>query len=219
MYVRTDYFHWNERLFGADFVNEDGELTTLGYVHRYGVQRVRGEVFGGEVNYGAPLPGDFLSSHTDYLGLRGEYELIYDPDVFPSLSLFAGLGTRFWLRNLPDAVTNNGVPIFGYQENWWTIYPYLGAETRRTVQKDTELYGMGRIGVTAITWERATINDVALYPRPGVTGQLEGGLRGQHLFLAAFFEGMNWTQSHPAQGWLQPASTMVTVGLKTGCSF
>lgn len=224
LYTRVDYFHWNERIDGADFVNENGVLVTLGYLHRSGPERFRAEIFGDQVNYGAPFEDnngdpDFIPSHTDYLGLRAEYELIYDPEVFPSLSLFGGLGTRFWLRNLPDAVSNNGVLIGGYEETWWTIYPYIGAETRRTMQKDSELYGMGRIGVTAVTWERATINDVAIYPRPGVTGQLEGGLRGPHLFLAAFFEGMSWNQSRPAGGWLQPTSTMYTVGLKTGYTF
>ena len=33
-YTRIDYFHWNERFAGADFVNEDGPFWTLGYLFR-----------------------------------------------------------------------------------------------------------------------------------------------------------------------------------------
>jgi hypothetical protein len=78
---------------------------------------------------------------------------------------------------------------------------------------------MARIGCTAVTLEHSTDNTAALYPKPGVTAQLEGGVRGEHLFASAFSEVMYWNQSAVSDGWLQPASTMVTVGLRTGTNF
>ncbi len=231
LYSRVDYFHWHESRLGANFVTEDGELTTIGYQFRYDQHRLRSEIFGSQVHYGAPIddipsdPNDFLSSRTGYIGGRFEYECVHNPAVFPELSYFFGIGTRFWLRNLPDAVTDNGYLIGGYEEKWWTVYPYLGIETRRTVEKDTELYGMARVGITAVTWQWATFNNAVLYPRPGVTEQLEAGIRGPHLFLAAFFEGMAWNASEivydPGSGYIvsQPTSTMYTIGLKTGYNF
>lgn len=220
LYTRVDYFEWNETIAGRDFVNESGEITTLGWQYRTGPQRFRAELFGGQVNYGAPMPfNDFLSSNTDYLGVRGEYELIYDPNVFPHLSLFAGLGTRYWLRNLPGGLTKQNVIVDGYQENWWSIYPYIGLETRRILTNDWEWYGMARIGVDALTWERASINFTALYPDAGFNYQTETGVRGKHLFLALVVEGFNFGESGVSNGWLQPQSFWSTIGLKTGYSF
>jgi hypothetical protein len=92
-------------------------------------------------------------------------------------------------------------------------------ETRENPRHDIEFYGSSRLGFTAVTLERATLNDVALYPKPGVIGQLEGGIRGSHLFVGAFFEGFTWQHSDVVRGWLQPNSRMYTVGLKTGFFF
>ncbi len=223
-YTRIDYFHWNERFEGADFVNEDGPLFTLGYQRRNGRERFRGELFGSSVHYSADVLNSSnmlepLSSHTNYLGVRGEYDLLFEPEAIPSLSFFTGIGTRVWNRDLPDDFTSSGTFVAGYQEFWWTVYPYLGMETRRDLHSGIELFGMGRIGLTAITLERASINDAALYPKPGVTGQLEGGLRGKHVFVSAFSEMFSWQQSAESGGWLQPRSTLFTVGLRTGYSF
>jgi hypothetical protein len=151
--------------------------------------------------------------------VRGEYDLLIEPDAWPLLTFSTGIGTRYWIRDLPDDFTASGNFVEGYQETWWTIYPYLGVETREVPGHDFQFYGSGRIGVTAITLERATLNDVALYPKPGVIGQLEAGIRGEHLFVGAFFEGFSWQQSAVVRGWLQPNSKMYTVGLKTGFYF
>ena len=50
-YFRQESFHWNERSGGADFVNEYGPISTLGYQHRNGIERYRIELFGGTVAY------------------------------------------------------------------------------------------------------------------------------------------------------------------------
>jgi hypothetical protein len=223
-YTRIDYFHWNERFAGADFVNEDGPFFTLGYQRRVGRERFRGELFGSSVHYLADVLNSSnvlepLSSHTNYLGVRGEYDLLFEPETFPHLSFFTGIGTRAWNRDLPDDSTASGTFVAGYQEFWWTVYPYLGMETRRDLHDGIELYSMERIGLTAITLERASMNDAALYPRPGITAQLEAGVRGKHVFVSAFSEVFSWQQSAASGGWLQPRSTLFTAGLRTGYSF
>jgi hypothetical protein len=223
-YTRIDYFHWNERFAGADFVNEGGPFFTLGYQRRSGRERFRGELFGSSVHYLADVLNSSnvlepLSSHTNYLGVRGEYDLLFEPETFPHLSFFTGIGTRVWNRDLPDDSTASGTFVAGYQEFWWTVYPYLGMETRRDLHNGIELYSMERIGLTAITLERASMNDAALYPRPGITAQLEAGVRGKHVFVSAFTEVFRWQQSAESGGWLQPRSTLFTAGLRTGYSF
>lgn len=223
-YTRVDYFHWNERLDGADFVNEHGALVTLGYVRRVGRERFRFELFGGDVHYdgGAMFEdgtSEPLTATTGYLGVRGEYDLLFEPDCLPAVSLLAGIGTRLWVRDLRGGTTSSGIPVFGYQETWWSVYPYIGVEKRRAPGGLFEFYWGGRIGCTPINYQYATWFDVPVYPRIGITGQAEAGVRGDWLFLAAFFEAMTWSQSNVAQDSFQPDSRMLTVGVKAGVSF
>ncbi|MGQ9574143.1 MAG: hypothetical protein ACUVUC_02400 [Thermoguttaceae bacterium] len=223
-YARVDYFHWNERIEGADFVNEYGAVPTLGYMRRVGPERFRLELAGATVHYhggGVFDDGTFepMRSTTNYLGLRGEYDLLIEPPRWNHLSLLVGIGTRFWIRDLKDAYTIFGNPVIGYQETWWTIYPYLGLETRRHGREGLELYGSGRIGLTPLSYERVTLFDVTLYPKTGITGQAEAGIRGPRFFVAAFFEAMTWGQSALVRDTLQPESRMLTTGLKTGFCF
>jgi len=223
-YTRVDYFHWNERIEGEDFVDEDGTLVTLGYVRRIGPERFRIELFGGDVHYQGFAQYDdgtleTLSSSTGYLGVRGEYDLLFEPEWLPKLTFFIGIGTRFWVRDLRDGITDLGEPVIGYQETWWTIYPYFGLEKRRVLRDGIEFYGSGRIGFTAVTYQHVSLDDTTLYPRPGITGQMEFGLRGRRVFLSAFFEAMAWGESAVVRDALQPDSTMLTIGLRAGFCF
>lgn len=223
-YTRVDWFHWSESFNGANFVTENGPLFTLGYQRRIGSERFRGEFFGSEVHYastvtfndGSTAP---LTSTTDYLGFRAEYDYLFQPDWPLLLDFFGGVGTRFWIRNLPDTQDQFGDFVQGYQETWWTLYPYLGMESRHDPSRDVEFYGRGRVGLVAITYEHLTLHQTTPFPGPGVTSQLELGLRGDYLFLAGYAEIFTWRQSGEARGLVQPNSLLLTVGLKTGIAF
>ena len=108
----------------------------------------------------------------------------------------------------------------GYRESWWTTYPYVGVQTRRELTDgSTEFYTACRAGLTAVTFEHVTWNDAALNPKPGFTGQIEAGIRGSRLSASAFGEVMTWGQSDVQRQLLQPASTLLTVGLRWGVTF
>jgi hypothetical protein len=227
-YTRVDYFHWNERSDGSDFVNEYGTLLTFGYMRRIGMERFHAAVFGATMEYkgyGQYYDDDNnyvlepLSAATGYIGVLGEYDLHFEPDAWPSLSLFVGIGTRFWIRDLKDGITDYGNESWGYQETWWTFYPYIGVEKKRSLDKGVELYGSGRIGCTAFTYQHASLDDSALYPKVGLTAQLESGIRGQILFISVFSEVMCWGQSDPTRDAVQPYSQLFTIGLKSGFCF
>jgi hypothetical protein len=224
-YTRVDYFHWNERVDGMDFVNESGALFTLGYQRRIGVERFRAELFGGEVayeGYGQFSDGSLESmpSNTGYLGLRGEYEFVLAPAAWHDrLAFLAGLGSRFWIRDLHDGTTVAGDPVWGYQETWWTFYPYLGAETHWQLGSELDLYSESRIGATVLTYDFASIGDRPLWPKPGVVANLEVGLRGGRFFIAARGEVMRWEDSSIVQGAYQPRSIMYTLGGRLGFMF
>ena len=70
-----------------------------------------------------------------------------------------------------------------------------------------------------MTYEHETWGDAVLYPRWGLTGQVEAGLRGQHFFCAAVSEFFTWRQSPVSRGALQPDSALFTLGLKAGLNF
>jgi hypothetical protein len=224
-YARVDYFHWNESIRGENFVNEDGTLTSIGHVRRSGPERIRVELFGGTMHYdgcgqytdGSTEP--FSNGSTGYFGARAEGELLLEPEWWPRTTFFLGVGTRFWIRDLKDGYSDYGNPIWGYQETWWTIYPYLGMEKKHNLQNDFEFYAAGRIGFTAATYQHVEVDDLSLYPKAGLISQLEGGVRGRRVFLSLFFETMNWGESDVVRDSVQPASRMLTLGIRTGLTF
>jgi hypothetical protein len=219
-YYRLDTFHWNERSNGADFVNEYGPISTVGYVHRSGVERYRFELFGGTVAYdGALLSWDGQPSEpyhqsfgTNYLGGRTEYDLLVEPTAWSKARLVLGVGTRFWMRDL----------LGSYQEFWWTLYPYVGLETKDSNEPGPQFFGSVRAGITPLTFQfcpdffgEASV----VYPRCGVTGQMELGVRFQKFSASAFLEAFTWGQSADVDGSNQPASRMLTIGGKLGYTF
>jgi hypothetical protein len=223
-YTRVEYFHWNERIGGTDFVNEDGTLFTLGYSRQIGIERFRAELFGGDVHYdGYDQSGtDLISmtSNTGYLGLRGEYEMVLAPAAWQGRwAILAGLGTRFWVRDLHDGSDDQGNPVYGYQETWWTMYPFLGLETHWSLGADWELYSESRVGTTALTYQFVSINERPLWPRPGVFANTEIGLRGPRFFVATRAEAMSWSPSSVVQDSYQPNSVMFTIGGRFGFMF
>lgn len=227
-YTRVDYFHWSEHVQGEKLLDENGVLWTLGYQRRSGNERFRGEFFNGDVGYSSRVDysdgsSEPLESHTNYMGVRGEYDLLLDRPIEAPWSFFGGIGTRLWIRDLPDDVTASGTFVTGYQETWWTVYPYLGIEGSRRLSADraTErsMFWSGRLGYTAITYEHGSLQDLRLYPKPSVLGSLECGYRGSHLFLSGCVDWMNWRQSSEMRGWIQPTSSQLTLGLKLGFQF
>jgi hypothetical protein len=223
-YTRFDYFCWYEREGDVGLLDERSTLYNLGYVRSSGAQRARIELFTGVVHYaGATWAGDPLESSTEYLGFRGEYELHWDASIpeWPSMTCFAGIGTRFWIRDLKDGqLSRTGEFASGYQETWWTLYPYLGLEKRWPRGPDTTIFLSGRLGCTAYTSENVSMEGVpTLHPQPNVIGQVECGLQYLQFYFSAYFDAMSWQKSPVVEGVLQPASQMYTTGLKLGLVF
>ncbi len=227
-YARFDYFFWNERNGGTQIDSEHGTLYTLGCSQCFGADRFRGEIFTGTMNFSGydwfgTWFGSFVESHTNYLGVRGEYEWVWDLNLHgcPPATVFAGIGTRFWIRDIKDDwIPGPDSLSVGYQETWWTLYPYLGLEKRWPCNVGEEIYARGRLGCTVFTYEFfGGHGGVPLYPRPDLTGQVEVGFRHDQLFIAAYFEAMTWNESPTVRNAFQPLSQMFTTGLKLGLSF
>jgi hypothetical protein len=224
-YYRLDSFSWRECIDGEDLVREDGPVSTLGYAHRSGPERFRIEVFGGTVAYDgfAQFVGGTEPYHesngTNYLGCRGEYDLLIEPSSWSFARLILGVGTRFWNRDLHDSVTPSNRPVIGYEERWWTFYPYIGLETKSSDPASFHLFGSARAGFTPWTYESISAFNAVLYPRCGVTSQAELGVACRRFTLSAFTEITTWNESAVARETYQPASRMFTLGGRTSYSF
>jgi hypothetical protein len=225
-YFRQESFRWNERIESMDFVNEYGPLSTLGYTRRRGPERLRIELFGGTVAYDGGAQDEYggyepyhQSFGTNYLGWRGEYDLLIEPASWSRMRLLCGVGTRFWFRDLRGDVTPLGTQVIGYQETWWTFYPYIGLESKDYEGPGLRPFGSIRVGVTPLTYQHATYFDTTVYPRCGLTGQMQLGVRYQKFSLSAFAEVMTWGASAIVDYSYQPESRMLTVGGQLGYTF
>ncbi len=223
-YVRFDYLDWSEYDGSENIVNENGTLYTFGYVRTDRAQRFRAELFDATVHFdGTFLNDSQIISNTKYLGFRTEYELLWDlnPAGWPTFNFFTGIGTRFWIRDILDGyIDTPGNYSIGFQETWWTLYPYVGLEKRWTNSTGCELFLTGRLGCTAFTQKTTTEEGVGTsHPNTDLTGQIEFGLRYDHLLASVYFEGMTWAESSSLDGVFKPCSQMFTTGLKLGLSF
>lgn len=107
----------------------------------------------------------------------------------------------------------------GYQETWWTFYPYVGLETKESSEPGPKFFGSVRVGATPLTYQHATFFDTTVFPRCGITGRMELGVRFQKFAMSAVVEGMSWGQSADVEGSFQPASRMLTVGGQISYAF
>jgi hypothetical protein len=224
-YVGMEYLHWNERVDGQDFVNESGAFYTIGYTHRLGIERYRAELFGGDIHYsgftqGGDTAPDPLSSNTGYLGLSGQYELVLAPPSWGNQgAVLVGLGTRFWIRDLHDGTSFSGYQVYGYDEIWWTMYPFIGLESSRPTGSGWNVFSDVRCGPTCLTYQDVSINTRPLWPKTGVYAQGEAGIKTDHFHIEAYCEFMDWEQSSVVEGSFQPRSTMYGLGARTGVTF
>lgn len=251
-YTRIEYFHWGQaKDASTDYKPnvESGILYTLGYAHRFESQRVRAELFGGMMRhsgyatYLAEVPdpdvidGTTIAEYTSrahgnasYFGGRAEYECLWDVnlDEWLPMTILTGLGTRAWNRSLHDYRTDGGVNLESQSQVWWTLYPYLGLEKRWNLEKGREIFASSRFGCTALTYTHYSMDYApAFYMNPGLTAQVECGVRCQHVFLSGYFEAMTWEKSGPEHQHDDPndrlfymlGSRMYTTGLRLGITY
>ncbi len=121
-----------------------------------------------------------LTSTTRYLGARGEYEHLLQPSGWTNGAFFVGLGNRLWFRDLRDSTGAWGDYSYGYEEAWWTIYPYVGVEAKRPLGNGLEPVQLG-------PGRRNPDNDeqVLDHGRAGLAALRRGGPVGRRLAGAA----------------------------------
>jgi hypothetical protein len=163
LFPSFQYFTWEEfNPTGPRLLKEEGLLVGTGGTLRLGLYakkltlKLKGEIFGGDVNYiGHTQPNQNsvtserpVNTDVIYFGTKAESDLGW---VFPfsqvSLEPFAGLGYRWWLRLIQDSVAQdaNGNPLSvgGATEKWMSLYSRIGARAAWTLSKDCTLLAEG----------------------------------------------------------------------------
>jgi len=232
-------YTWEEFGGGRRLLKESGELFSGGVLVGLSTDfsmtlRAKAELFGGVVDYDGetqapnPLP---VETEVNYVGVKGEFDFGYRAS-YQALSVepFAGLGYRWWLRDLEDstAVTRAGipVPVSGYTENWFTGYGRLGARGSYRASAELSLFAEGGAlypFYTGNTVDFVGSGETTFRPRGRVSGFAEAGAYWRQLRLALYYEGFRWDRS-PAKSvgdffFLQPESTSDIYGLSVGWNF
>uniref|UniRef100_C6E0U7 Uncharacterized protein n=1 Tax=Geobacter sp. (strain M21) TaxID=443144 RepID=C6E0U7_GEOSM len=234
-YFSPQYFTWQERDNGRRLLKESGPLFSLGGAAGIVADssftiRGKGELFGGQVGYqGETQPPDPQPIRTDvaYFGTREEVDLGYRVSRGRGyLEPFAGLGHRWWLRELQDTSTAAGSAVKGYTELWQTAYGRLGARGELALSSGGAAFAEGGAKYPFYTGNSVDFVNggvITFHPGAAWSGFAETGIRVGSLKLALSYEGFRFSASSPkrVQGtrYLQPESSSDIFGASLGWSF
>jgi hypothetical protein len=248
-YFSVQDFTWEEFSGGQRLLKEDGLLYAAGAAAKVDLLqtgvgsltlRGKGELFGGVVGYNGqtqkspdPMQSELpVKTDVTYFGTKEELALGWTvPLPAASLLPFAGVGHRWWLRDLHNSRTIDGtattVQVQGYTEYWQTVYAKLGLAADYRLTDDWQLfaeaggkypfYNSNRINVGGV-------GDVTLKPESLWSTFAELGFRYKRIRPALFYEGYRTGQSPAvpiAQNLaiLQPKSHEDLIGFSLGWCF
>lgn len=229
LFMRLEQFRWEEFVDGERLLEEEGPRIGLGLrgtLHHYSRMRfdMRADGFLGRVNYdGQTFAGDPIQENTDYLGVRGELDVVLRPPAAsgPRLHPRLGIGARYWLRRLAEGDTDAG----GYDEGWFTLYARLGADLVWTIAPDTRFFlcFARRPALYNRTWYSILIEDeesFTLEPGRDWTWDVEAGWSTERYRFAVFYETYAFKQSDsklfPPLEVFQPKSEGRAAGVQFG---
>ena len=238
------YFHWRELVAGQSILTEQGPMygidgtiaLDLLKTERAGTLTLKDKVgiFGGLVYYdGQTQAPHNLPVKTDviYVGVKEELALGWAiPFGDSRLEPFAGLGYRWWLRDLQDSTANNGtsnVKVSGSNEVWESAYTKLGAALSIPLTRDWRIFveGGGKYPFYNSSYiDTAGVGNTTLRPEPRWSAFGELGARSGKLRTALFYEGYRTGQSplvriSSTSGVYQPKSDEDVVGVSFSYCF
>lgn len=233
-YFSPQYFTWQERINGRRLLKEEGALFAVG-AHVGAVtdssvtMRGRVELFGSEVGYRgetqAPDPAP-IHTRVTYLGTKSEADLGYRFRAGElALEPFAGLGYRYWLRDLQDTNTSDGTRVSGYTETWNLGYYRLGGRVAGSLAGTTCAVEAGARHpiYTGNTVDFAGSGTTTFRPKGRWSGFAEARFRHGHLEGSLFYEGFRFAASDTKMvlgtAYFQPESSSDIFGLRLGWAF
>jgi len=238
------YFHWQESVDGQNVLTEEGPIfgvdgtiaLDLLKTERAGTLTFKGKLglFGGVVNYdGQTQSPSNLPVTTDVTYVGGKQEIAFGwaiPLGNGYLEPFAGLGYRWWIRDLQDSTAQDGtstVKVSGSTEVWESAYTKLGATLSLPLTKDWRIFieGGGKYPFyNSDSTDIAGVGNHTVYPESRWSAFAELGARSATLRPALFYEGYRTGQSpvvriNSTTGIYQPKSDEDVVGVSFSYCF
>jgi hypothetical protein len=228
----VQYHTWEEfSTRGARFLKETGAVYGLGgavdldvvRTESAGALSLRGkaELFGGDVDYDGQTIGSSttppvpVKTSVVYFGAREEVDLGWKIGSRVSVTPFAGLGYRWWLRSLQGAG--------GYDEHWSSIYARAGSRIVVPLRPGWQLFAEAGAKYPLETTNTVNFVDagnVDFKPQPLWSPFAEAGFRHHSLRLSLSYEGSRWADSPgSANGFYQPHSVSEIYAISVGYCF
>jgi hypothetical protein len=194
------------------------------------------ELFGGEVDYeGATqtVPSQPKTSNrpvnTDvgYFGFSQEIDLGWAIPVQKTIvEPFAGLGYRWWLRDLQNStsVDTDGAPfpVTGYTEYWSSFSVLLGVKSQYSLNKDARFTVTGAARYPFHNRNKVDfpgLGEVELSPGSEWSVFADASLTVGNLVAALYYENYIFSESPVVNGLYQPRSESEIVGLRVAWPF
>jgi hypothetical protein len=222
-------YNWRETDPSLGTARESGPLYGLGVMARLAppapnifTVTVRAEGFGGNMDYKQTDPGGFLTDRTDVSGVKLEADAGMKLRLPPGLSLepFAGIGYRWWERNL-----------YYVDQEWQNVYGRVGMRLEQHFPM-SPLTVFAEAGARIPLSNRATFEaggtSFSVNPGKKTSAFAEAGLKVTSLKISAFYEGLRFSASdtqlvatdslgidHP----FTPEISADIVGVRFGLSF
>jgi hypothetical protein len=232
LYLFAQSFTWKEFLGNATLLEESGPLYGFGCSGKLGGDisqpfafHYKVEGFMGYIDYdGQTQTGTPLTSDTRYLGFKtelgGGWNIFAGESGF-SFEPFAGLGYRWWLRDITDSSSGIG---YGYEEIWRSYYGRLG------IRGEKESSGQFKIFMEAaaiipfynenvVNLEDFGLGTVTVEPGNVISLWAEAGLKFKKFRFSVFYEGLRFSESDIQEGFYQPKSEADIYGVNMGFTF
>lgn len=231
IYLKVESFTWKEfNDNGTQLLKESGPIYGLGASAKSDISKTmtlkfKGELFGGSIDYdGQTQAGTPAKTDTEYFGFKMEGDAGWKFMVAEKSSLepFAGLGWRWWNRDIQSTAT-----AIGYEERWSTIYARLGIRGDHAFSN--QLKGFTEAGVklpiyteNEIDWTVFGLDTITLEPGNEASVFAEVGVKWAMLKVSVFYEGMRFSKSDLDDVYnaiYQPESKADIYGVNVGMAF
>ena len=231
VYGKIESFTWKEYSDSdSQLLKESGPIYGLGGSAKSNITesltlKFKGELFLGSIDYdGQTQAGTPVKTDTDYFGFKIEGDTGWKFMVAEKSSLepFAGLGYRWWLRDIQS--TGNAI---GYEETWWSFYARLGIHGDHTFSDQLKAFAEAGVKLPIHTENEIDLSVIGLSTitvEPGNKASVfaEIGLKWTVLKASVFYEGMRFSKSgldDVYDAFRQPESKADIFGVNVGVSY
>lgn len=231
VYAKAESFTWKEYDNGTQILKESGPIYGIGATGKFYIRdkltiKPKVELFGGTIDYDGQacniMSGICFPSKTDtdYVGIKTEVDLGLKFMPFGSLSIgpFAGLGYRYWERDIKSTANATGII-----EKWSSYYTRVGALLDLNISKVWKMFAEGGVKLPVYNENRVDNYDVTVKPGEKPSFFAEIGTKISILKTSIFYEGMRFSKSPDVYKgtfrYWQPESKADMYGINIGISF